>query len=56
MSEERADSAAAISQWRVDCDDCDLEEDYPQEGTALGRMLAHSDVRGHSTRVREVKA
>jgi len=40
--------------YRVTCDDCDLNEEYNREGTALGRKLAHHDVRGHRVGYEEV--
>lgn len=50
MSESGTSSSVT---YRVTCDNCDLDEDYHREGTAVGRKLAHHDVYGHHVEVSE---
>jgi len=39
--------------YRIDCEDCDLDEAYHRRETAEGRRVEHHDVRGHRTEVVE---
>jgi len=50
------DSSVTTKQWNVHCDDCDLDEEYEDEGDAILRVVNHSNVEGHDAAVKEVSA
>ena len=47
MSDSLGDGVSQGDEYRVVCQDCDLDEPYSQKDTAIGRGLAHNDVTGH---------
>ena len=48
------DGGTEQTSYRVTCTDCEMSETYSQEDIAIGRKLAHADVRGHRVDVQQV--